>query len=236
MKKKRRDKKTWEVWQDCYSEWLHQLSKYISETLNWLQLNCCFAFSYSLISSSRSRGREKCLFKEIKIWFLFDDVTVKSLFSRFDTTNWKIRRRKKWEMNTVSNNCDSGFGSEMNIDNIFFYEDNCNDVGGGALQSMTQYRTLKREESSDQMDGNDQLIDSHESGSSGALAKQKRQKDSKYTQIKVNVGIDEDLKMILEMVIFFCVYQCCMFDKKKSTFAFWRIRVWLIWRVRLSMR
>jgi hypothetical protein len=100
-----------------------------------------------------------------------------------------------------NNNYDSGFGSEMNIDNIFFYEDNCTpSQQNDDMQSMTQYRTLKREESSDQMDGNDQLIDSHES--SNALAKHKRQKDSKYTQIKVNVGIDEDLKMILEMVIF----------------------------------
>lgn len=90
----------------------------------------------------------------------------------------------------------------MNIDNIFFYEDNNNLIGNNqddGMSSLTAQRTFKTE--SDQMEINDQVQVHEGVQESGAVLKQKRHRDHhKYTQIKVNVGIDEDLKMILEMV------------------------------------
>lgn len=93
-------------------------------------------------------------------------------------------------MNNNYNDCTIE-GSEMNIDNIFFYEDNnCtsqeNEMSASTSQGIE----------------NEQMNGSENTSSTGAQNKHKRQKDSKYTQIKVNVGIDEDLKMILEMVIY----------------------------------
>lgn len=104
------------------------------------------------------------------------------------------RERKREIKKMNNNNCnDSTIGGEMNIDNIFFYEDN-NDTSQDDGMSSTSQRAQ-----TDQMNGNEV----HESTTVAAsqIKHHKRQKDSKYTQIKVNVGIDEDLKMILEMVI-----------------------------------
>lgn len=105
----------------------------------------------------------------------------------------------------MNNNCnDSGLGGDMNIDNIFFYEENNNLVGGnnqddGMSSSLSAQRTFKTE--SDQMEINDQVQVHEGVQESGTGLKQKRHREHhKYTQIKVNVGIDEDLKMILEMV------------------------------------
>lgn len=102
----------------------------------------------------------------------------------------------------MNSNCnDSGsLEGDMNIDNIFFYEDNNNLISNNQDDGMSlasQSRTLKSE--NDQMEINDQV----QVQESGTILKHKRVKDhhhNKYTQIKVNVGIDEDLKMILEMV------------------------------------
>lgn len=102
----------------------------------------------------------------------------------------------------MNNNCnDSGLGSDMNIDNIFFYEDNSNLSSNNQSDGMplTTQRTFKSE--NDQMEISDQVQVHEEAPEGGAVLKQKRHRDHhKYTQIKVNVGIDEDLKMILEMV------------------------------------
>jgi hypothetical protein len=100
----------------------------------------------------------------------------------------------------MNNNCnDSGLGGDMNIDNIFFYEDNNNLSGNNQDDgmSLTAQRTFKNE--NDQMEINDQVQEGVQESAGASVLKQKRHRD-KYTQIKVNVGIDEDLKMILEMV------------------------------------
>lgn len=97
-------------------------------------------------------------------------------------------------------NCsDSGFcsvgGEIMNVDNIFFYEDN---LTSSQDRMPIAYKTDDHAVSS--MDTNDQsdtLVDMD--NSINIPKNNKRQKDSKFTQIKVNVGIDEDLKMILDM-------------------------------------
>lgn len=102
-----------------------------------------------------------------------------------------VGKEKIKKMN--NSNCnDSTIEGEMNIDNIFFYEDN-NDTSQDVGMSSTSQRVQMK------MNGNEV----HESTSAATLQVKhhKRQKDSKYTQIKVNVGIDEHLKMILEMVI-----------------------------------
>lgn len=92
-------------------------------------------------------------------------------------------------MNTNCN--DSGLGSDMNIDNIFFYEDNHGNNQDNGL-SLSSPRTLKNE--------NDQMEIIEQVQESSTVTKSRRHRDHKFTQIKVNVGIDEDLKMILEMV------------------------------------
>lgn len=95
----------------------------------------------------------------------------------------------------MNNNC--GNDSTMNIDNIFFYEDN---NGSSSQDDDGLSRTFKEE--IDQMD--ESALPSSSSSSShnsGSKHHRRHQKDSKFTQIKVNVGIDEDLKMILEMVM-----------------------------------
>jgi hypothetical protein len=81
---------------------------------------------------------------------------------------------------------DSGFNSanEMNIDNIFFYEDNC---------------SLQESANDDQHGCESMESHSQQATTDANVRKQKKLKDSAFTQIKVNVGIDEDLKMILDM-------------------------------------
>lgn len=94
------------------------------------------------------------------------------------------------------NYSDSGFNSatEMNAD-IFFYEDSC----------PPSSDCVDMKNNNDKDDCNRNLISSacdqnFESAlASGESTSRQRRHDKKLTQIKVNVGIDEDLKMILEM-------------------------------------
>lgn len=94
---------------------------------------------------------------------------------------------------------DSGFnsGAEMNADNIFFYEDSC-----PSLQSVS----VKTEVDDAALASNfacDHQLPSPNYDSVSAVAdtrpRHRSKRDKEYTQIQVNVGIDEDLKMILEM-------------------------------------
>ena len=94
------------------------------------------------------------------------------------------------------NNSDIGLGSDM----TFFYEDsnnlnNINNQNDGI--SLAPQRTIKNEIDPMEIVSDQVPVLQNDT----VLLKNKRQKDHhKYTQIKVNVGIDEDLKMILEMV------------------------------------
>lgn len=95
---------------------------------------------------------------------------------------------------------DSGFnsGAEMNSDNIFFYEDSC-----PSLQSCLDMKTTSDEQSSnmDPRINRDHQLPSpnYEQSSAVAPINHRNQHEKELTQIQVNVGIDEDLKMILEM-------------------------------------
>jgi hypothetical protein len=89
---------------------------------------------------------------------------------------------------------DSGFnsGAEMNTDNIFFYEDSC--------PSLSSINMTNNDDAGSMMNRNDacdhQLPSpNYESASSSRRSQNKNE----LTQIQINVGIDEDLKMILEM-------------------------------------
>lgn len=92
------------------------------------------------------------------------------------------------------NHSDSGFnsGAEMNSDNIFFYEDSC-----PSLTSCTNMTNNSSDSGS--LLTND--VDDHQlpSPNENASADYRHQSEKELTQIQVNVGIDEDLKMILEM-------------------------------------
>lgn len=89
---------------------------------------------------------------------------------------------------------DSGFnsGAEMNADNIFFYEDSC-----PSLASVKGDDSLQANASFDHQlpSPNYQNAPSSSSG----MARERSKGGKELTQIQVNVGIDEDLKMILEM-------------------------------------
>lgn len=89
---------------------------------------------------------------------------------------------------------DSGFNSanEMNAD-IFFYEDSC--------PPLTDCVDMKNDDDDDCNQGSiaSRCIQNCENGSTSAGTIRQRRQEKKLTQIKVNVGIDEDLKMILEM-------------------------------------
>lgn len=94
---------------------------------------------------------------------------------------------------------DSGFnsGAEMNADNIFFYEDSCPSLQSISVKTEIDDATLASNLACDH-----QLPSpTYESASAAAdpRAKHRSKRDKEYTQIKINVGIDEDLKMILEM-------------------------------------
>lgn len=89
---------------------------------------------------------------------------------------------------------DSGFnsGAEMNHDNIFFYEDSC--------LSLTSCITMTNDESGESLPTSTRTCD-HQSpdyANHPPKAKSTRNAD-KLTQIQVQMGIDDDLKMILEM-------------------------------------
>jgi hypothetical protein len=90
---------------------------------------------------------------------------------------------------------DSGFnsGAEMNADNIFFYEDSCPSLAS----------CINMANNTDD-NGNMMINDTcdHQLPSpsfNSASAGRRGQGKNELTQIQVNVGIDEDLKMILEM-------------------------------------
>lgn len=105
------------------------------------------------------------------------------------------------------NHSDSGFnsGAEMNVDNIFFYEDSC--------PSLTNCLSMKNDakDDDDDDDNGENLLSSgacdrheqtspiYDNTSAASAFSRQTQKDKEFTQIQVNVGIDEDLKMILEM-------------------------------------
>ena len=90
---------------------------------------------------------------------------------------------------------DSGFnsGAEMNTDNIFFYEDSCPSLSSISLKNQS--------DNSDLMSGDHQLpnYDNRSPAEASAIRQNRRHDEMEMTQIQVNVGIDEDLKMILEM-------------------------------------
>lgn len=103
-----------------------------------------------------------------------------------------------------ANYTDSGFnsGTEMNADNIFFYEDSC--------PSLTSCINMKNDDNDEEDENDKNLLPSdtrdqqlpspnyENTSATDSFARQK-QNDKEFTQIQVNVGIDEDLKMILEM-------------------------------------
>lgn len=86
---------------------------------------------------------------------------------------------------------DSGFnsGAEMNADNIFFYEDSC--------PSLSSCINMANGDDAGNMATNDHQLSSpsYESATSSRRDLSK----SELKQIQINVGIDEHLKMILEM-------------------------------------
>jgi hypothetical protein len=92
---------------------------------------------------------------------------------------------------------DSGFnsGAEMNSDNIFFYEDSCPSLAS----------CLNMNNNNDHDDGGNLMTSDacdHQLPSpnyENASTNRRSQNEKELTQIQVNVGIDEDLKMILEM-------------------------------------
>jgi hypothetical protein len=90
---------------------------------------------------------------------------------------------------------DSGFNSstEVNTDNIFFYEDSCS--------SLSNINIKSNSDDADCMPSTLQLPNYDDKFSSETLMRNhdKGHNDTEFTQIQVNVGIDEDLKMILEM-------------------------------------
>lgn len=103
---------------------------------------------------------------------------------------------------------DSGFnsGAEMNIDNIFFYEDNSTQSSQDNMPIAFNNNNVNTSNNNNNNNEDDQAIsmDTNDQGDSlfanaVTIPKQKRSKDSKLTQIQVSVGIDEDLKMILDL-------------------------------------
>lgn len=99
---------------------------------------------------------------------------------------------------------DSGFnsGAEMNIDNIFLYEDNSTHSSQDNMPIAFNNNNVNTNSNNE----DDQAISMETNDQGDSLfvnavniPKQKRSKDSKLTQIQVSVGIDEDLKMILDL-------------------------------------
>lgn len=90
---------------------------------------------------------------------------------------------------------DSGFnsGAELNHDNIFFYEDSC--------PSLTSCINMTNDENDGLLPTSITAADRQSPNhvNNPPKAKSARNADKELTQIQVNVGIDEDLKMILEM-------------------------------------
>lgn len=94
---------------------------------------------------------------------------------------------------------DSGFnsGAELNHDNIFFYEDSCPSLQSVSIKSEIDDTALASNFACDHQLPSPSYENASRAG--GARVKHRSKRDKEYTQIQVNVGIDEDLKMILEM-------------------------------------
>lgn len=90
---------------------------------------------------------------------------------------------------------DSGFnsGTELGTDNIFFYEDHrnnsINEIKGS--QDCIEKINVNDAQILNATDNHQVISERHQ--------RRRHNNDQQLTQIKVNVGIDEDLKMILEM-------------------------------------
>lgn len=98
---------------------------------------------------------------------------------------------------------DSGFnsGAEMNSDNIFFYEDSCPSLTSCINMSNNAATDDDHDDGGNFMQHRtcDQQIPSPNYENASSSAGSINQSEKELKQIKVNVGIDEDLKMILEM-------------------------------------
>lgn len=108
--------------------------------------------------------------------------------------------------NAINN--DSGFnsGAEMNADNIFFYEDSCPSL----TNCFDMENNIKDDDDDDDENGvnllssaacdhHQQTSPAYDNTAAASSVTHQGQKEKEFTQIQVNVGIDEDLKMILEM-------------------------------------
>lgn len=91
---------------------------------------------------------------------------------------------------------DSGFsstgGGDVNGDSIFFYEDSCPSLSSCLdISNNTNNLNIDNGKTEEECD--------HRLPSQNYQNSNNNHMDQEMTQIKVNVGIDEDLKMILEM-------------------------------------
>jgi hypothetical protein len=93
------------------------------------------------------------------------------------------------------NYSDSGFnsGAEMNADNIFFYEDSCPALAS-CINMANNTNSCGNLLTNDTCDHQLPSLNYE-----NAPTTRRSRNDKELTQIQVNVGIDEDLKMILEM-------------------------------------
>lgn len=91
---------------------------------------------------------------------------------------------------------DSGFnsGAEMNSDSIFFYEDSCPSLSSCINMANDNIENDDCRGDLMQSEACNHQLPSYDNAAAGGYQNEKEVK-----QIKVNVGIDEDLKMILEM-------------------------------------
>lgn len=96
---------------------------------------------------------------------------------------------------THGNFVDSGFnsGAEMNSDNILFYEDNRPSMTNVKIERNNDHELPENFAPLDH-----QLSYGHSSQSIERVGR-RRHRAKGLKEVKVNVGIDEDLKMILEM-------------------------------------
>lgn len=130
-----------------------------------------------------------------------DDVFCDML----NSINFLNMSKTATEDGTGMNYGDSGFnsGAEMNTDNIFFYEDSCPSITSVNIKAEDQDGNLHSNFACDHELPSPNYVNlssavplsSTSSSSSGRHSKREKE----FTQIQVNVGIDEDLKMILEM-------------------------------------
>ena len=110
-----------------------------------------------------------------------------------------LNMTKLYEHHTPHHFPDSGFnsGAEINADNIFFYEDN--NFPHNAAPSAVHVKSEREEVEEMPPDYSHSTSYFSASGSAPKSRRVKSAPETEVTQIQVNVGIDEDLKMILEM-------------------------------------